>query len=181
MDFQVKRGDPSPGPDRQLENILRDFKTHAGVDDSPVTNISVVVNRGKRFTNVATTPRGLSIEMDEPADFGGTGERPDPAEYLLAAVGSSLSVTLTAHAALRGLAIHSVEIALAADIDGRSFFAPRTWPRAGLLNMQIDITLTSDLSEARARALTAEVLRASPVFRSLKRRPKVTLALRDIP
>jgi pyruvate dehydrogenase E2 component (dihydrolipoamide acetyltransferase) len=140
-----------------------------------------MVKRRERFTNVVTTATGLSIEMDEPADFGGTGQRPDPAEYLLGAVGSSLSVTLTAHAALRSLAIHSVEIALAADLDGRSFFAPRTWPRAGLLNMQIDITLTSNLNEARARALMAEVLRASPVFRSLKRRPKVTLALRDIP
>jgi hypothetical protein len=30
--------------------------------------------------------------VDQPADFGGLGEAPDPAEYILAAIGASLSV-----------------------------------------------------------------------------------------
>jgi uncharacterized OsmC-like protein len=171
------RAPPGAGVDVDLGAALHRFQADAGGDESALSNISLAVRRGARFTNTATTPSGLTIVLDEPAEFGGTGTRPDPAEHLLAAVGASLSVTLTAHAALRGWAIHGVEILLSSDLDGRSFFAPKAWPRAGLLNSRIEICVTAPLNRRQARSLLAETLRASPVFRSLKRRPKVALKL----
>jgi uncharacterized OsmC-like protein len=114
------------------------------------------------------------VSLDEPVNFGGRGESPDPAEYLLAAAGASLSVTLTAHAALRGVELERVHVALRGEIDARPFFRPEA--RVGLpgvLNVEITLTVSTPAPRAAFREVLKMALAAAPVLRSLKRMPRV--------
>jgi pyruvate dehydrogenase E2 component (dihydrolipoamide acetyltransferase) len=167
--------------DQALATLLADVSAQMATGPDALEAVSVRVLRSARFSHTATTPRGLTLDIDEPVGFGGTGQAPDPAEYLLAALGASLSVTLTAHAAMRGLAIDHVEIATCAHIHAPSFFNPRSGKRPGLLDIDVVVILTSPMTKAQARGVLAEAVRASPVLRSLKRRPKVNLQLQRVP
>jgi uncharacterized OsmC-like protein len=162
--------------DVQLSALMTDIARDVG--ESATEGVSVSVARSGRFRNRAWTRSGLSLDIDEPVSFGGTGESPDPAEYLLAAAGASLSVTITAMAALRGLVVDAIEISLDAQIHGNSFFQPRVGKRPGLLDVRLQLVLTSPMSSLAAKALLAEAVLASPVLRSLNRRPLVKLQLK---
>ncbi len=162
--------------DAALTEVLRGFAERLRANGDGTARVSVSVSRQARFTNIAAAG-GMTLRLDEPADFGGTGRTFDPAEALLAAVGASLSVTLTAHAALRALGIADIKMALAARIDGYSFFEPRAHPRAGLFDTKVEVLIVSDESPRDLRALFAEARRACPVLRSLKRAPRIALTL----
>jgi hypothetical protein len=123
--------EPSSRFDIDLAETLRAFADRLYASGDGTADVKVAVSRQYRFTNLAAAG-GMALRLDEPVDFGGAGLAFDPAEALLAAAGASLSVTLTAHAALRSLAIADIRISLGAKIDGRSFFQPRDHPRAGL-------------------------------------------------
>ncbi len=163
--------------DTELAGILERFRVSLGAPDSPPVRVAVKLARQGRFLHEATGASGQVVWLDEPAAFGGGGAHADPAEHLLAAVGASLSVTLTAHAALRGLEVSRIDVELEAELDERSFFAPRRWPRAGLQGARIALTISGALTERQARSLVAEAARAAPVLRSLKRRPALAWTL----
>jgi uncharacterized OsmC-like protein len=162
--------------DVALAETLRAFADRLFGSGEGTAEILVAVSRQDRFTNLAAAG-GMALRLDEPVDFGGAGLAFDPAEALLAAVGASLSVTVTAHAALRSLAIADIRISLAAKIDGPSFFQPRDHPRTGLRDTEIEVLIVSDEATRDLRALFAEARRACPVLQSLKRRPKIALIL----
>ena len=168
--------EPSPRVDVALTRTLRSFADRLLASGDGTAEISASVSRQDRFTNLAAAG-GMTLRLDEPVEFGGTGLAFDPAEALLAAVGASLSVTVTAHAALRALAIADIRIALCAKIDGRSFFRPRDHPKVGLLDTRIEVLIVSDDPPRHLRALFAEARRACPVLKSLKLRPKIALIL----
>lgn len=141
----------------------------------PTEAVTVDVVRREGFQNEATTPAGIHILLDEPVHFGGRGEAPDPAQFLLAAIGASLSVTLTAHAAMRNVVVEYIAVSLSAAIDGRAFFHPGSGAPAGLLGLTATLTVHSPAAEAEFRALLADVLLATPVLQSLKQAPAITL------
>jgi uncharacterized OsmC-like protein len=174
-----RRGSPPSSSivDVILSDALRSFAEGLFAGGDGTAGVLVSVARQERFTNIARAG-GMTLRLDEPTDFGGTGLNFDPAEALLAAVGASLSVTLTAHAALRLLAIADIKVSLAARIDGRSFFEPRGHPKAGLFDTEIEVLLVSDEKPRDLRALFAEARRACPVLKSLKRAPRIALALK---
>lgn len=165
------------GADTELAAILEGFRISLGAPDSPPVRVAVNLARRGRFLNEAAGASGQRVWLDEPVAFGGGGAHADPAEHLLAAVGASLSVTLTAHAALRELAVSAIEMELGAELDERSFFAPRTWSRAGLQGARITVAIRGALTRREAASLMAEAVRAAPVLRSLKRRPAITWTL----
>ena len=162
-----------------LREILSDFSGKMRSVGRPREGVSVHVARRLGFQNAARTTSGHAFLLDEPSDFGGLGEAPDPAEYLLAAIGASMSVTLTAHAALRAIAIDHIEMTLSADIDARSFFEPGRGHRAGLLDLCITLEIVSPASLSALRRLTRDVTKAAPVLRSLKRLPRISLTIRQ--
>ena len=165
-------------PDVELKKTLQHFARDFLSRTEPMEAVSVQLRRQSRFTHEGITAKGHSVHLDEPREFGGTGRSPDPAEHLLAAVGSSLSVTLTAHAALRDIPIESLELRLQGRIDGRSFFDPRAWPgRGGVRDITIELTLVTPAPRGQIAELLRDALRASPVVASLKKRPHVRLRM----
>lgn len=159
-----------------LKAILSRFAAEITTAANSREAVSVLVTRRGGFQNELATARGLGLLVDEPVHFGGCGEAPDPAELLLGAVGASLSVTLTAHAALRDIPLHAVALRLSAAIDGIGFFSPG-FGAPGLLDVAIELTVTSPASESLLRLLVDDALLAAPVLRSLNATPRITLIL----
>jgi pyruvate dehydrogenase E2 component (dihydrolipoamide acetyltransferase) len=160
-----------------LHALLSQLAANMESAETAYEPVSARVLRRKRFSHQATTAHGLTLEIDEPVAFGGTGQSPDPAELLLAAVGASLSVTLTAHAALRNKTIDHIGVTLNGRIHGPSFFAPHKARQQGVLDVEIVVAVSSPMPRTELSALFAEAVLASPVLRSLKRRPRVRLEL----
>lgn len=158
-----------------LRTTLTGFADQLLASEDTTEAVKVEVTRVAGFQNEATTAAGQHLLIDEPVHFGGRGEAPDPAQLLLGAVGASLSVTLTAHATLRGLELRSISSSLKASIDGRAFFHPSTDARPGLLDMRIALSVTSPASEADFRGLLDDVLQATPVLQTLKQMPEIEL------
>lgn len=158
-----------------LRAILTGFADALLATDNPTEGVAVEVSRVDGFQNLAVTPTGQKILLDEPEHFGGKGEAPDPAQFLLAAIGASLSVTLSAHAAMRDVVISRVDMSLSANIDGRAFFNPGCGAPPGLLDLALQLRVHSAASEAIFRGLLADVLLATPVLQTLKQMPTITL------
>lgn len=137
------------------------------------------VERTARFTNRALSGSGHGIPIDEPAEFGGTGQAPDPAELLLAAAGASLSVTLTAYAAMRGISLEGVQMDLRTRMSADSFLRPDGGAPAGVQDLEIDLRLRSAAPPAALRRLARDAARGSPVVKSLKRAPRISLAIEE--
>lgn len=161
----------------RLKTVLTRFAAEILSADSPREGVAVEVTRQGGFGNLAVAGDRLHLLLDEPAHFGGSGAAMDPAQVLLSAIGASLSVTLTAHAALRDVVIDGVRLSLSAGIDGRSFFQPGGPGEPGLLDCAIDLFVQSPAPERTIRALLADVLLATPVLQSLRSMPEVRLHL----
>jgi pyruvate dehydrogenase E2 component (dihydrolipoamide acetyltransferase) len=168
----------SQGASKSLRDRLESFARQLAAADNPRERVSVTVSRQDGFQNEASTPRGLRISLDEPQDFGGRGEAPDPAEFLLAAIGASLSVTLTAHGELRGVAFESVQVDLGGEIDGAKFFEPGSRGAPGVLDMELTLTIATQAPRRAVQAVIRDALRVAPVLKSLKRVPKVRVIYR---
>lgn len=77
------------------------------------------------FKSQATIPRpgpGHVVPMDEPTLMGGTDTAPNMVEIVLGAYGCCLTTGFVANAALRGIQLEGIQIAIEGDLDLRSFF-----------------------------------------------------------
>lgn len=151
----------------------------AGAAAVPLEQVSARVVRSTGFGNSGTGASGHSVAIDEPTAFGGGGQAVDPAELLLIAVGASLSVTLTVHAALQDIPLAGVSVALNGTLDAARFFNPSEAPGGGFFDVHIGIAIDSAASRATIDALVETALKASPVLRSIAAEPTFHLMLSD--
>lgn len=163
--------------DETFEKLVREMVPGAV---GATEHVAAIVSRERRFANIGTGASGHELRLDEPTQFGGSGSGPDPAEALLIAIGSSLSVTLTVHAALAKLRLDHVDIALKGKLDPMRFFKPSDESGAGLYDFEVDVTLGGDAREEQLRALLDTALQASPVLRSIDAAPTVRLTVREL-
>ncbi len=162
-----------------LERVLLTYDRRIRSGEAERENVSALVERETGFQNRVVTGQGHGFLIDEPETFGGGGQAGDPAEFLLAAVGASLSVTMTAHAALRHIVINRLGIELAAWMDADSFFRPADGAVAGLQALQLVVRLDSAAERRVLDDLLATALAASPVVQSLRNAPDVRLIIED--
>ena len=106
----------------------------------------------------------LSITIDEPVSFGGTGTAPNPAEVLLAALGASLEVTLRCHADHLRIPVEHVSVQLSAALDNRAFFATSSDVRAGFAVINAQVRILSPWSDDQLEPLYNLVSRCCPVL-----------------
>src|SRR4051794_26113228 len=69
------------------------------------------------FRNTAWSRNHGPVAADEPAALGGTDSAPNPAELLLDAVGTCLSIGYTLNAAARGIELEALDLDVEGDID----------------------------------------------------------------
>jgi uncharacterized OsmC-like protein len=111
-----------------------------------------------------TVPRSFSIDIDEPAELGGTNIYANPQEYLLAALNACMTVGYAAVCALHGISIRKLEIVTEGDIDLRGFLGIAKDVARGYESLKSRVTIKADASEEQLREIHAMVLASSPNF-----------------
>ncbi|WP_195908401.1 OsmC family protein [Novosphingobium sp. Gsoil 351] len=156
---------------------MADYQVRVAAGEAPPERVFVELSRERGFVNHGRTGSGHLVRIDEPADFGGEGDAADPAELLLAAVGASLSVTITAHAALRGLRIEGLDMRISAWMDPAAFFEFGGEARGGIRDLRIGLRMRSSEPANVLGKLVDQAAGASPVVTSLAIAPAIELEL----
>jgi len=106
----------------------------------------------------------LSVTIDEPVIFGGTGSAPNPAEVALAALGASMGVTLRCYAAFYDVPVENVTLHLRGALDNRGFFGTESDIRPGFPQIDVRILLKTSAPAEAIRRLIDRVERCAPVL-----------------
>lgn len=122
--------------------------------------------------------RDFSMTMDEPPPLGGSNTAPNMVEVVLGAYGCCLSTGYVMNAALRGIELEDVQIALEGDLDLNGFFDLKegVWPGYTDIRAKVHLVAPKATPE-ELQALHEHVLRTSPVGCILSRPVRVTTEL----
>jgi uncharacterized OsmC-like protein len=125
--------------------------------------------------------RDASFDVDEPPEFCGTDEHPNPQEFLLGALNSCLVVGYAMGAALRGIRLESIEIETEGALDLRGFLGVDSDVPAGYRRLACRVRLRARTSAARLRELHESVKATSPNFFNLTRAVRIEADLEADP
>jgi uncharacterized OsmC-like protein len=117
------------------------------------------------------------VIVDEPKGFGGEDSAANPAEVLLAALGTSLSVTLRCHAALLGIAVGRITVELAGDLDIRGFFDADPAVRSGFQDIRLKVAIESQATPDQLSRLLAAADRGCPMLDTCRGTTPITIEL----
>lgn len=116
----------------------------------------------------------FTMDADEPAILAGNDEGANPVEHLLHALASCLTTSMVAHAAVRGIAIKSVESSLEGDIDLRGFLGLAPSVPKGYTAIRVAFRVDADPKDMdRIR----ELAKFSPVFNTLTQGTSVAVTV----
>lgn len=105
------------------------------------------------------------IGADQPEFLGGSNTAPNSVEYVLHALTSCLTVTLTYHAAVQGILLGAIETSAVGEHDARGFFGISDKVRKGFSSIRVDMHVKS---QADVETLT-KLAMFSPVFEMISR------------
>jgi uncharacterized OsmC-like protein len=105
------------------------------------------------------------ITMNQPEFLGGFDTAPNAVEYVLHALTSCLTVTLTYHAAVNGIPLGAIETSAKGEHDARGFFGISEDVRKGFSSIRVDMRVAS---QASVETLT-EMAMYSPVYEMISR------------
>lgn len=108
------------------------------------------------------------VVVDEPESLGGHDVAPNPVEYVLAALGSCLTVGYAAGASVRGIELRSLEIEIEGVLDLRVFLG-LVDGHAGYERIEVTTRVESDASAEELEALHQAVVATSPVGHTLQK------------
>jgi len=126
------------------------------------------------FRNTARARQHAPIRVDEPAGLGGSDTAPNPAELLLGAVGTCLSIGYTLNAAARGIELQRVALELEGDIDLSVFAGLAEEGTPGYSDIRVWAHIKSDAPADVIQALHEHVVRTSPICSTVARPVNVT-------
>lgn len=113
--------------------------------------------------------RPFDMDLDEPAELGGTNLHANPQEYLLAALNACMTVGFTALCALHGYEIEALEIVSEGDIDLRGFLGLDPSVPPGYERLETTVTVKGSATPAQFLAIFDQVLKSSPNFHNISR------------
>jgi len=126
------------------------------------------------FRNEFRSREHAPFAADEPALLGGTDSAPNPAELLLGAVGTCLSIGYALNAAARGIDLEQLDLELEGDIDLGVFAGVAQEGNPGYSNIRIRANIKSDASPEAIQALHEHVVRTSPICSTVAQSVNVT-------
>ena len=106
----------------------------------------------------------FAMDADEPAILAGNDEGANPVEHLLHALASCLTTSMVAHAAVRGIAIESVESEFEGDIDLNGFLGLDAGVPKGYTAIRAKFRVKADPKDIDT---IRELAKFSPVFNTL--------------
>ncbi len=109
------------------------------------------------------------VTEEEPAELLAEATAPNASEALLAALGSCLAIGIHAHAVAQGLAVHSLQLELAADISTTAAWAAGDLHAKviGFEAISVLVHIEADASRATLDALVKHAALWSPVANTL--------------
>ena len=113
--------------------------------------------------------RRFSIDIDEPYELGGSNRFANPQEHLLAALNACMTVGYVAQCAARGIALESLEIETAGEIDLRGFLGIDTAVPAGYEKLSTTVRIKSSGTKQEFAEVHEAVMATSPNFYNVSR------------
>jgi uncharacterized OsmC-like protein len=129
------------------------------------------------FQNTAESREHAPVRVDEPTALGGSDTAPNPAELLLDAVGTCLSIGYVLNAAARGIELKGLELDVEGDIDLGVFAGVVEDGNPGYSQIRVRAHIDSDAAPEALQALHDHVVRTSPVCNTVARPVAVTTEL----
>lgn len=117
--------------------------------------------------------QAFSVGADQPVFLAGGNTAPNSVEYILHALTSCLTVTLTYHAAVQGIALDAIETSAVGDMNSRGFFGISEDVKKGYERIKVIMRVKS---RASVETLTALAMH-SPVFEMLSKAVPVEFVL----
>jgi uncharacterized OsmC-like protein len=118
---------------------------------------------GQRFE------REHRIIADEPCELLGTDSAPNPQELLMAAFNACIMVGYVANAALKGIRLDTIEIRTRGTLDLRGFLGLSDQVAPGYEDLDYEVTIKGEGSEADFRDIHQAVMKTSPNYFNLSR------------
>lgn len=115
-------------------------------------------------TEVSIRAAGHEFTIDEPPALAGTNLGASPIEHLLASLGACQVITYQVWAAKLGIALDSVEVSLAGDLDVQGFFGLDPNVRPGFQSIDLTVRLNGPETSDRYAHLTKIVDEHCPVL-----------------
>jgi uncharacterized OsmC-like protein len=121
------------------------------------------------FGNTFQSRSHAPIRVDEPTSLGGTDSGPNPAEVLLGALGTCLSIGYALNAAARGIELQHLAVDLEGDINLAVFGGLVEDGNPGYSDIRVRVEVDSDAPAEALQALHEHVVRTSPILSSVAR------------
>lgn len=128
------------------------------------------------FRSTARSRDFAPVPSDEPPALGGEDTAANPVEQLLGALGNCLAVGYAANATATGIALESLSIELAGDLDLHTFLGLDDG-HAGFESISARVSIVSDATEEQLAGLHEKVISTSPVGHTLQRSVPVSVEL----
>lgn len=129
------------------------------------------------FRNTFSAREHAPVAVDEPAALGGSDTAPNPAELLLGAVGTCLSIGYALNAAARGIELQQLELELEGDIDLTVFAGLAEQGNPGYSDIRVRARIKSDAPADAIQELHEHVVRTSPITSTVARPVNVTTSV----
>lgn len=111
--------------------------------------------------------RRFILDVDEPAEIGGSNTKANPQEYLLAALNACMTVGYVAQCAVRGIVLESLQIETEGDIDLRGFFGIDPTIAPGYESLRYTVRIKGNATKAQLAEVHAAVMATSPNFHNI--------------
>ena len=122
--------------------------------------------------------RAHVIEGDEPRELFGSDAAANPVELLLSALGSCMTITGAANAAMMGIELRSLSVETHGDLDLRGALGIDPAIRAGLQTIECTVRIDSAAPREQLEELVQSIVLGSPVFDSVSRSIHIAPQLR---
>jgi uncharacterized OsmC-like protein len=129
------------------------------------------------FRNTFRSRAHAPISVDEPASLGGSDSAPNPAEILLGAVGTCLSIGYAMNAAARGIVLDHLALELEGDIDLGAFAGLDAEGNPGYSEIRVRADVAGDAAPELLQEVFEHVVRTSPILSTVARPVHVTTEL----
>jgi uncharacterized OsmC-like protein len=117
----------------------------------------------------AQVPRRFSIDIDEPAELGGSNRFANPQEHLIAALNACMMVGYVAQCAVRGITLESLAIETDGEIDLRGFLGIDPAVPAGYENLAYTVRIKGSGTKEQFAEVHEAVMATSPNFYNVSR------------
>lgn len=108
--------------------------------------------------------RRFSIDIDEPAELGGSNRFANPQEHLIAALNACMTVGYAAQCAVRGITLESLAIETSGEIDLRGFLGLDASVPRGYEKLSFTVRIKGNGTRQQFAEIHEAVMATSPNF-----------------